>query len=145
MHLAQVDEYKQKFEYFISFPKCEKVQHRLEDQMDAILGDYLAPHTSHSIDVDGKKVYGWAFFASKDPDNDIDDGLPCEINCPDEELDQKVKEFILHRIKDFMMHEIEYGPAHDRSVDMVLYDGIEFHKDVEVNCFYFYDNPKWYE
>jgi hypothetical protein len=145
MYLAHVDEYKQKFQYFISFPKCQAVTKDLDLQMKALLGDYLGEHTSHSIDVGDEKVYGWAFFAIQDPDNDVDASLPCEEAYVEAELFSKVKDFIMDRIKDLMMHDIEYGPAHDRTLDRDFYPGIKIHENIEVDCFYFYDNPKWYE
>ena len=57
----------------------------------------------------------------------------------------EVKKFIIDKVKSMLYHDIEYGPAYDRTRDSVLYDGVEIMENVECDCFYFYDNPKWYE
>lgn len=138
MYLAQTDEYKQKFELFITYPNDIELVHKLHSLFYFLTRDFQCEHTSHS--VQGKQ--GWAFFEILDSQDE--NNYPPEME-GEPGLHPEVKKFIRDKIMREIHHDIEYGPAHDRTVDRVLYEGIEIMENVEVDCFYFYDNVKWYE
>ncbi len=124
MHLAETDEFKARFQLFVSFPKDEGLRKVLEQQISGLYAPAAMEHVSFSVDG----VQGWAFFADDE-----------------EQLSQDVVEYIKDRLMSIITHEYEFGPAHDRSSDYKPFEGIVISENVEVDCFYFYDNPRWYE
>jgi len=128
---------KCKFELFITYPKDTELVHRLHTLFYFLTQGFQCEHTSYN--VDGQQ--GWAFFAI--PDDSTED-YPTEMD-GEPGLHPEVKKFIRDKVMQEIYHEIEYGPKHDRTRDTELYEGIKIMENVEVDCFYFYDNPKWYE
>ena len=125
MHLAEHDEFTVKFGLFISFPSNPETKKRIVPMVEGLCRPLIMSHTTFTHN--GKR--GWALFPK-------DDEWPA--------LHSEVKSYILEQLNEILSHEIEYGPDHDRTIERRFYEGVEFKQNVEVNCFYFYDNPKWY-
>lgn len=128
MYLADYDEYRTKFELFITHPDDAELQKKLDKQFSAL--GINAEYTTFRVN----ERRGWAFF-------------PEEVDECEEQLHPQVKKYLISRIMDLISHEIKVYNRIEQCSDIYEkpYEGIEVMKDVEVECTYFYDNVERYE
>lgn len=135
MHLAQTDEWKEKFELFYTHPEDKELKQYLDRAVTALMGE---DNISHSL----QDKHGWAFFPVDDG-SDLSEEERYMQGVPDP-LHPSVKEYIKERLESLFNHEVVHR-GYETSVWQELHEGMERHENVEVDCFYFYDNPSWYE
>ncbi len=128
MHLADHEEYKEKFELFISFEENTSfgVEFRkvLGHQFEAL--GVLEEHTSYRMN----EISGWAFFSVRSEQDGDPNWKP------------NVKEYIVERIMELVTYWKENGEAYPTQEPLT---GIEIQKNVEVDCIYHYDDISRYE
>jgi len=121
MHLADVEEYKHKFEMFVSFPQDLHLKEKLQNQIEALYPE--GENTSFSVGTS----HGWAFF----PDGDT--------------IAKQVKDYIMWRLDCILHYEHNCNSPYESYLEHKLHEGITIQKNVEVDCFYFYDDVSRYE
>ena len=136
MYLAQTNEYKGKFELFITHPTDSGACHELSSALEVLMGGWMCEHTSYHVKEGEKRIYGWALFPIEDPE--VEPSI-------DPAIDDCVKAYIKERFLALCHETVEFGPRHDRSRDWILREGIEVRENVEVECFFFYDDVSRYE